>query len=44
MEFEQRTLLVDELKGEQPNAISGIAIQARATKECNKSEYATRNL
>lgn len=31
LEFEQRTQLFDELKGEQTNAISGIAIQARAT-------------
>ena len=31
VEFEQRTQLFDELKGEQTNAISGVAIQARAT-------------
>ena len=31
VEFEQRTQLFDELKGEQTNAISGLAIQARAT-------------
>ena len=31
LEFEQRTQLFDELKGEQTNAISGVAIQARAT-------------
>lgn len=31
LEFEQRTQLFDELKGEQTNAVSGIAIQARAT-------------
>lgn len=31
LEFEKRTQLFDELKGDQTNAISGIAIQARAT-------------
>lgn len=31
LEFEQRTQLFDELKGEQTNAISGVAIQARAS-------------
>jgi hypothetical protein len=31
LEFEKRTQLFDELKGEQTNAISGIAIQARAS-------------
>lgn len=31
LEFEQRTQLFDELKGDQTNAVSGIAIQARAT-------------
>jgi len=30
LEFEQRTQLFDELKGEQTNAVSGVAIQARA--------------
>lgn len=30
LEFEQRTQLFDELKGEQTNAISGVAIQQRA--------------
>jgi hypothetical protein len=30
LEFEQRTQLFDELKGDQTNAISGIAIQTRA--------------
>lgn len=31
IEFQQRTQLFDELKGDQTNAISGVAIQARAS-------------